>query len=44
VKDKPQVGRGPPRSRWITKDMIMAAKHGDKVLNVQSVSEFNPAT
>ncbi|GKB43389.1 hypothetical protein Tco_0888331 [Tanacetum coccineum] len=41
VKDKPQVGSLSPR-KWRTRDMIVAAKHGDKVLNVQPVSEFNP--
>ncbi|GKF18939.1 hypothetical protein Tco_0063857, partial [Tanacetum coccineum] len=30
--------------KWRTRDMIVAAKHGDKVLNVQPVSEFNPTT
>ncbi|GJS63141.1 hypothetical protein Tco_0677705 [Tanacetum coccineum] len=34
VKDKPQVGSLSPR-KWRTRDMIVAAKHGDKVLNVQ---------
>ncbi|GJW70099.1 integrase, catalytic region, zinc finger, CCHC-type containing protein [Tanacetum coccineum] len=43
VKDKPQVGSLSPR-KWRTRDMIVAAKHGDKVLNVQPVSEFNPTT
>ncbi|GJS11311.1 hypothetical protein Tco_0368107 [Tanacetum coccineum] len=43
VKDKPQVGSLSPK-KWHTRDMIVAAKHGDKVLNVQSVSEFNPTT
>ncbi|GJY87027.1 hypothetical protein Tco_0501655, partial [Tanacetum coccineum] len=41
VKDKPQVGSLSPR-KWRTRDMIVTATHGDKVLNVQSVSEFNP--
>ncbi|GJQ99524.1 hypothetical protein Tco_0522509 [Tanacetum coccineum] len=43
VKDKPQVGNLSPRKSH-TRDMIIAAKHGDKVLNVQPVSEFNPTT
>ncbi|GKA87963.1 hypothetical protein Tco_0809727 [Tanacetum coccineum] len=43
VKDKSQVGSLFPR-KWRTSDMIVAAKHGDKVLNVQPVSEFNPTT
>ncbi|GJW53916.1 integrase, catalytic region, zinc finger, CCHC-type containing protein [Tanacetum coccineum] len=43
VKDKPQVGSLSPR-KWRTRDMIVAAKHGDNVLNVQPVSEFNPTT
>ncbi|GJU65134.1 hypothetical protein Tco_1246969 [Tanacetum coccineum] len=43
VKDKSQVGSLSPR-KWRTRDMIVAAKHGDKVLNVQPVSEFNPTT
>ncbi|GKA57649.1 hypothetical protein Tco_0756837 [Tanacetum coccineum] len=43
VKDKPQVGSLSPR-KWRTRDMIVAAKHGDKVLYVQPVSEFNPTT
>nr|GEX31724.1 hypothetical protein [Tanacetum cinerariifolium] len=43
VKDKPQVGSLSPR-KWRTRDMIVAAKHGDRVLNVQPVSEFNPTT
>ncbi|GKB79976.1 hypothetical protein Tco_0946871, partial [Tanacetum coccineum] len=43
VKDKPQVGSLSTR-KWRTRDMIVAAKHGDKVLNVQPVSEFNPTT
>ncbi|GJV35528.1 ribonuclease H-like domain-containing protein, partial [Tanacetum coccineum] len=30
--------------KWRTRDMIVATKHGDKVLNVQPVSEFNPTT
>ncbi|GKB17253.1 hypothetical protein Tco_0851176 [Tanacetum coccineum] len=43
VKYKSQVGSLSPR-KWRTRDMIVAAKHGDKVLNVQPVSEFNPTT
>ncbi|GKE53392.1 hypothetical protein Tco_1488548, partial [Tanacetum coccineum] len=43
VKGKPHGGRGSPR-KWLTKDMITAAKHGDKVFHVQPVSEFNPTT
>nr|GFA72457.1 hypothetical protein [Tanacetum cinerariifolium] len=53
VKDKPQVGRNSPkkskviksdspRNKWVTRNMIMSTKHGEKVLNPQSVSEFNP--
>ncbi|GJT36828.1 hypothetical protein Tco_0936693 [Tanacetum coccineum] len=56
VKDKPQVDCGSPKkskvigsdspmSKWVTRDMIMSTKHGDKVLNPQPVSsEFNPTT
>ncbi|GJU84675.1 hypothetical protein Tco_1292221 [Tanacetum coccineum] len=43
VKDKPHVGSLSPK-KWRTRDMIVAAKHGDKVLNVQPVFEFNPTT
>ncbi|GKD48799.1 hypothetical protein Tco_1277775, partial [Tanacetum coccineum] len=54
VKDKPQVDCGSPKkskvigsdspmSKWVTRDMIMSTKHGDKLLNPQPVSsEFNP--
>nr|GFA20153.1 hypothetical protein [Tanacetum cinerariifolium] len=34
VKDKPQVGSLSPR-KWRTRDMIVVAKHGDKMLNVK---------
>ncbi|GJU69563.1 hypothetical protein Tco_1255822, partial [Tanacetum coccineum] len=56
VKDKPQVDCGSPKkskvigsdspmSKWVTRDMNMSTKHGDKVLNPRPVSsEFNPTT
>ncbi|GJU01109.1 ribonuclease H-like domain-containing protein [Tanacetum coccineum] len=55
VKDTPQFGRGSskkskgsgsdsPRSKWVTRDMIKTSKCGDKVLNPQSLCEFNRTT
>ncbi|GKD52891.1 hypothetical protein Tco_1286278, partial [Tanacetum coccineum] len=36
------TGRGSLRSKWITRDMVMSTKRGDKVFNPKPVSEFNP--
>ncbi|GKD17694.1 hypothetical protein Tco_1206852, partial [Tanacetum coccineum] len=36
------TGSGSPRSKWVTRDMIMSTKPSEKVFSPKPMSGFNP--